>query len=714
VFENYPVDENTARTHHLTVHDTTANEATNYPLTLSAYSGDRRFRLILGYEPKCFDEPTVRGLLEDLGRIVGSMVEAPDAPLGRLSVRLPDAAEEAAADGGTTDLPDRTVHELFAEQAALRPDAVAVADPGGHGELTYAELDARAEALARRLRGAGVGPESRVLLLMPRSAQVVVAMLAVLRAGGAYLPVHASFPAERVAGLLEDSGAVAVVADVSMLDRLPDPPVPVLVLDAADPETTGPETTGPDAAAERVPASSAAYVMFTSGSTGRPKGVVVTHRNVVALAADRRWGQGHERVLMHSPHAFDASTYEVWTPLLSGGTVVVAPPGDLSADLVRGCSAGEHGITAMFLTTALFDLLSQQDPECFAGLREVWTGGEAARPASFARVREHCPDTEVVHVYGPTETTTFATCTPIGLDEALAEEVPIGRPMDNTRALVLDAFLRPAPTGVPGELYVSGEGVARGYENRPGPTAERFVADPFGPPGSRMYRTGDVVRRNADGRIEFIGRSDGQVKVRGFRIELGEVENALAGCSGVARAAVTVAESPSGARHLVGHLLPDGGSGSGDGSDSGSGGDGSGPDTSAVRAELAAVLPSYMVPSVLMTAADLPLTPNGKVDRRALPAPDWSRLSEDRYVAPSTLTEETLAQIWAEALNVARVGAEDNFFEIGGDSLRSMQITGAVEAAFAVRLPHRTLFEHQSLRAFAEAVEDAVLAEMEG
>ncbi|WP_235617310.1 amino acid adenylation domain-containing protein [Streptomyces thermolilacinus] len=689
VFENYPVDEDSARAHGLTVEDVTANEATNYPLTLSAFSGDR-VRLVLGYEPKHFDEPTVRGLLDHLGDILRAMTEGADVPLGRMPGRQ-DPALAAFQDGGTTEVPGRTVPELFAEQAGRRPDAVAVT--GEDGQLTYAELDAEADRLARVLAERGVGPESRVLLLMPRSPRVVVAMLAVLKAGAAYVPVHAAFPADRVAWLLQDTAAAAVVADTSMLDRLVEPGVPVITYDATGDAAPGDSGT----ALPRVPADSAAYVMFTSGSTGTPKGVTVSHRSIVALARDRRWQGAHERVLFHSPHAFDAATYEVWAPLLAGGTVAVAPAGDLTAEVIR-TSAAQYGVTAMFLTTALFNLFAQADPGCFGGLREVWTGGEAAQPAAFVRVAEACPDTTVVHVYGPTETTTFATCTPITPDEARAAVTPIGRPMDNTRAYVLDALLRPVPAGVAGELYLAGDGVARGYENRPALTAERFVADPFSV-GGRLYRTGDVVRWNPDGRIEFIGRADGQVKIRGFRIELGEIENALADCPGVARAAVAVVDSPSGAKQLVGHLLPEEPA--------------TLPDPDAVRAKLTGMLPAYMVPTVLLPIDELPLTPNGKVDRRALPAPDWSRMSEDRYEAPETVTEEALADIWAGILGLERVGVHDNFFDIGGDSVRSIQVIGAVEAAFGVRMPTRSLFAHQTLRAFAEAVEEAVLAEIE-
>ncbi|WP_285761098.1 non-ribosomal peptide synthetase, partial [Nocardiopsis ansamitocini] len=687
VFENYP---DTTTDHGVTVSGVTASEATNYPLALSAYDGER-IRLLIGYEPAHFDAATIRGLLADLAGIVTALAAAPDAPLGRLERTAPHRPLGLAR-GEHADLPAGSVTDLFGARVAKHPDAPALIST--ERTLTYAELDAESGRLAARLRDLGVGPESRVLLLMPRSPRVVVAMLAVLKAGAAYVPVHASFPPDRVARLRADTGACTAVVDPAMADRLPDTSVPQILEFGPDTDL-GPDS-GPLADAVAVPPATAAYTMFTSGSTGAPKGVVVNHHNIVGLALDRHWRRGHERVLWHSPHAFDAATYEVWAPLLGGGAVVVAE-GDLTAAEIRRAGR-EHGVRALFLTTALFTLFAQQDPECFADLGEVWTGGEAAQPAAFARVLQACPTTRVVHVYGPTETTTFATCTPIDLVGAQSARTPIGRPMDGTRAYVLDAMVRPVPVGVPGELYLAGDGVARGYEGRPGLTAERFVADPFGS-GGRLYRTGDVVRWGTDGRIEFLGRADGQVKVRGHRIELGEVEAALTACAGVAQAAVTVATAPSGTQVLVGHIRPE---------------TGHAPDTGALTAALGASLPAYMVPAVLTVMDALPLNHNGKVDRGALPAPDWAPAARARYTAPETVAEEVVADIWSTALKLDRVGVHDNFFEIGGDSVASIRVTGEIEAAFAVRLPTRTVFDHQTLREFAAAVEAAVLDEMGG
>uniref|UniRef100_UPI000592B8EE non-ribosomal peptide synthetase n=1 Tax=Nocardiopsis kunsanensis TaxID=141693 RepID=UPI000592B8EE len=423
------------------------------------------------------------------------------------------------------------------------------------------------------------------------------------------------------------------------------------------------------------------------------KGVVVDHRNIVALTRDTRWTNAHGRVLFHSPHAFDAATYEIWTPLLNGGTVVVAPEQGLTPDTIRA-GVDEHGITAVFLTTALFNLFAQQDPACFSGLRQVWAGGEAADPASFTRVLEACEDTEIVHVYGPTETTTFATCTPISPERAETGNCPIGRPMDGTRTHVLDTALRPVPVGAVGELYISGNGVARGYDRRPELTAERFVADPFGS-GGRLYRTGDLVRWQKDGQIEFVGRADGQIKLRGHRIELGEIESAMAGATGVAQAAAAVVSSTSGTRVLAGYLTE------------------TVPgivDTAVVAEEIARTLPTYMLPSSMTVMESLPLNDNGKVDRRALPAPDGP--AESSYVEPETPTEGLVAEVWARILGVDQVGRDDNFFDVGGDSVKSIQVVGEIRTALDITMPNRALFDHQTVRSYARALEDELMGDM--
>ncbi|MGW5698997.1 amino acid adenylation domain-containing protein, partial [Streptomyces asiaticus] len=434
--------------------------------------------------------------------------------------------------GTDTDIPDLGLPEAFRAQAARTPHATAVRT--GADALDYAALDARSEALARRLTRLGVAPETPVALLMERSANVVVSALGVLKAGGAYVPLRERDPADRLRLLTGLAGVSLVLTDRANADRAADLGLPSVVVDdgavAPDPAPGEPDPAlgkpdpVPGEPLPRLHADQIAYICHTSGSTGTPKGVAATHRHVLELAHDRSFtGGAHTRVLVHSPHAFDASTYEMWVPLLTGGTAVVAPPGDLDAGLL-GKLLVEHEITGMFLTTGLFQLVADEAPEHFAGLQEVWTGGEAVPAASVRRVMDACPDTTVVDVYGPTETTTFAVRHRLPRGQEVPASVPIGSPLDNTRLMVLDTGLRPVPPGTAGELHIAGAGLARGYWRRPGITAERFVADPYGPPGARMYRTGDLVRWNPDGVLEYLGRADEQVKLRGFRIELGEIE----------------------------------------------------------------------------------------------------------------------------------------------------------------------------------------------
>jgi amino acid adenylation domain-containing protein len=580
--------------------------------------------------------------------------------------------------------------ELFEAQVARTPEATAVVFEDT--TLSYAELDARANRLAHRLVRLGVGPECPVGLLMERSVDLVVAELGIVKAGGAYVPVDVRAPASRMRLLLAETAAsvlltdrrweataqevhgghlVVVDADLSLLDEPADAPVVGVYPD------------------------SLVYVMYTSGSTGTPKGVAVRHRDVVALAFDRCFtGGGHERVLLHSPQAFDASTYELWVPLLNGGQVVVAPPGDLDGD-VLGRVVTEHGVTGLFLTSGLFRMVAQESPECLSGTREVWTGGEIVPAAAMRRVLQACPGLVVVDVYGPTETTTYATARDMSTVDAVPDVVPIGRPLDNMQVYVLDAWLRPVHIGAPGELYVAGAGLARGYLHRSGLTAQRFVACPFGGPGARMYRTGDVVRWTIEGELEFLGRVDEQVKIRGFRIEPGEIEAVLASHPGVAQVAVLAREDQPSVKRLVAYVVPAAGGM---------------VDPAELRVYAGTVLPEYMVPAAFVVLDGLPLNRNGKVDRRALPAPEFDPAAD--YVAPGTEAERVLADIWAAVLGVERVGVEDNFFELGGDSILSIQVISRARQAGLDLLP-RDIFRYPTVAALVMSMTEvaSVVAE---
>ncbi|WP_369211087.1 amino acid adenylation domain-containing protein [Streptomyces flavofungini] len=634
------------------------------------------------YNADVFDPETVRTMLGRLRQVVLAMITDPDQQIGDVDVLTPAerhrVLEEWNGTGGTEQTAG--LPELFEAQAARTPEAVAVS--GGGERLTYRELSRTTDRLAARLRALGVGAdgaEDAVCLLMERSVQVPVAILAVLKAGGVYVPLDPRYPESRMRLIMEEAGAGVLLVDG---DGLEHPAVDgVRVLDVSAEESPG-TAEGPGAPPAPGGPDRLAYIMFTSGSTGRPKGVAVTQRNVANLAADRTWRNGnHERVLMHAPSAFDASTYELWVPLLSGAEVVVAPAGELDPDVLLH-TIREHGVTSAFFTAALFNLLVEYDAAALAGMREVLAGGEALSPPVVARALAAWRGTVLTNGYGPTETTTFAVLH--SMSEITDGTVPIGTPMDDTRAYVLDARLRPAPVGVPGELYLAGEGLARGYFARPGLTAQRFVACPYGAAGERMYRTGDLVRWRADGTIEYLGRTDDQVKIRGFRIEPGEIENALGAHEAVADAAVLVHDKPSGGKDLVGYVVL---------------ADGATADPAHLRSFVAERLPQYMVPVAVLVLDAFPVTTNGKLDRRALPVPDLSAASGSR--AARTPVEQTLCTVFARVLGLREVGAEAGFFDLGGDSIQATQLVAQSRTAGLV-FTVRDVFTHQTAAGIAQ------------
>ncbi|QKW30763.1 non-ribosomal peptide synthase/polyketide synthase [Streptomyces seoulensis] len=680
VFENYPVDDGLAAAHGLRLTDLTGVETTNYPLSLVAYPG-AELTLRLGYDPRLFDAATVRRTAEYLSVLLTGMPAATALPPARLPLLTPERRTQVLREWNdtATDLPEATVAALFAAQAARTPDSVAL--EAGDDRLTYRELDERAAAAAAQLAGLGVCAERPVGVLMDRSVHLIVAQLALVRTGGVCVPLDGRAPADRLRRTLAEAGADLLLTDAAWertaREALPDGEV-VRIDTPAPPPAAPPAPTPLPVHPDHVQ-----YVMFTSGSTGVPKGVAVRQRDVAALALDRAF-DGHDRVLVHSPHAFDAATYEVWVPLLRGGTAVLAPPADLDAAAVRH-AVREQGVGHLWLTAGLFRLLAQEDPACLRGARQVWTGGEAVPGAAVRRVLDACPGLTVVDGYGPTETTTFATRRPFRAGDPLPAVLPIGRPLDNTRVYVLDAALQPQPPGIPGELYIAGAGLARGYARRPGATAARYLADPYGPPGTRMYRTGDVVRWSAEGELHFVGRADDQIKIRGFRVEPAEIEARITAHPDLAEAVVSLHQD-GGRKRLAAYVVTAAGA--------------SAPSAAQLRAHLADGLPDYMVPAAFVTVPELPLTANGKVDRRRLPAPDWSAGADRAYRAPRTEAERLLAGIWAELLGVERVGADDNFFMLGGDSILSIQVVSRARAA-GLALTPREVFRHPTVAELA-------------
>ncbi|WP_221351969.1 non-ribosomal peptide synthetase [Streptomyces beigongshangae] len=717
VFENYPVDDDLAAAHGLRLKGLDGVETTNYPLSLVAYPG-AELGLRLGYDPRLFDADTVERMVEYLTVLLANTAATPQCPPARLPLLTDTRRRQVVEEWNdtATGLPGATVAELFAAQVRRTPDAVALetdtgTDTGtGVERLTYRELDTRAARLAARLTALGVAPEVPVGVLMDRSAGLVVVQLALVRTGGVYVPLDGRAPRERLRRMLTEAGARLLLTDsgrqAAAEEALPGGTVlrvaDLLATDVPDavavPDTDAVAVPGAEAARLReVHPDNVQYLMFTSGSTGTPKGVAVRQRDVAALALDGSFA-GHDRVLVHSPHAFDAATYEVWVPLLRGGTAVLAPPADVDAAVVRRAIT-ERGVSCLWLTAGLFRLLAQEDPTCLRGAREVWTGGEAVPGAVVGRVLDACPGLTVVDGYGPTETTTFATRRPFRAGDPLPPVLPIGRPLDDTRVYVLDDALQPQPPGVPGELYIAGAGLARGYAGRPGATAARYPADPFGPPGGRMYRTGDIVRWSADGELHFVGRADDQVKIRGFRVEPTEIEARLTAHPAVAEAVVSVYEH-AGRKRLAAHLVP--AAPTAPTAQTVPATAPAVPSADELRAHVVAELPDYMVPAAFVTVAELPLTANGKVDRRRLPAPDWTAAGDAGYRAPRAGAERILAGIWAELLGVERVGADANFFMLGGDSILSIQVVSRARAA-GLALTPRDLFRHPTVAALAAA-----------
>ncbi|KJY32933.1 non-ribosomal peptide synthetase [Streptomyces katrae] len=647
----------------------------------------------LEYAGDLFDAPTARRLLDRLVHLIGAVVREPGVPLSALDVLLPgERADLLEHWQGAPAAPDaRTVHGAFEERAAAHPGRPAVRCAGR--ETTYGELDARADRIAGRLRALGVRPGDSVAVLMDRSADLVATCLGILKTGAAYLPLDARAPHARTEAVLTAAGAAVLVTDVPDGEPVPAGPRHVLRPDgrsAAEAGTAGPS--GPDGHPDAL-----AYLMYTSGSTGTPKGVAVSHREVVALATDRRWrGGAHERVLLRSPHAFDASTYELWVPLLNGGLVVVAPPGELDVDALARLMA-EEKVTGTFLTATLFNVLADRCLPALGTLHEVMTGGEAASPSMVRRVREACPRTTVTNAYGPTETTTFAATFAVGPgQEAPAGQVPIGRPLDGTQLHVLDERLGLVPPGVIGELYIAGAGLAQGYLGRPGLTAERFVACPYGPPGSRMYRTGDLARWSADGQVEYLGRADRQVKIRGLRIEPAEIEHVLAGHPAVGQAAVTVVDTAAGPA-LAGYAVPAEGTPA--------------PDPRELREHLRARLPDYMMPATLTLLDAFPVTANGKTDLAALPAPDPATAgTAGARQEPRTDEERALCAIWEQILGVPRIGVHDSFFDLGGHSLLATRLLAEVRDRFGGAVTIRRFFTGPTVAELAAALPSAAAA----
>ena len=645
----------------MAITDVATRESTHYPLTLQAQPG-HELALRVEYDTEVFDANSIDALIKRLQRVLVAMTTDPQRRLSSIDVldteelaRLDNWGDRAAL---TRPATAASIPAAFAAQVMRNPEAVAMTCAGR--SMTYRELDEAANRLAHLLAGRGAGPSESVALLFSRSTEAIVSILAVLKTGAAYLPIDPAVPAARLEFMLADAAPIAVVTTSELADRL-DGHIPA-VIDVNDPVVDSqPSTALPAPAADDI-----AHIIYTSGTTGMPKGVAVTHRNVtrlfdsleVGLPMDQEqvWTQCHS-------YAFDYSVWEIWGALLHGGRLVVVPesvtrsPEDFHQLLVA------ERVTVLSQTPSAVGVLSPEGLESAS----LVIAAEAC-PAEV--VDRWAPGRVMLNAYGPTETTVYASISaPLAPGSGA---VPIGSPVPGAALFVLDEWLRPLPAGMVGELYVAGHGVACGYVRRAELTASRFVACPFGQPGDRMYRTGDLVRWGLDGQLQYLGRADEQVKIRGYRIELGEVRAALAALDGVQQAVVIAREDRPGDKRLVGYVT-------------------GAADAAEARAALAERLPGYMVPTSVVALETLPLTVNGKLDTRALPAPEYQ--DTDRYRAPANAVEGIVAGIYAQVLGVERVGVDDSFFDLGGDSISAMRLIAAINTSFAADLAVRAVFE---------------------
>ncbi|AQH02989.1 hypothetical protein A9R05_29390 [Burkholderia sp. KK1] len=629
---------------------------------LTAHGGDDDDHGIiegsLEFAAGLFAPATARRMAAALQRLLDEAVADPDTRIGRYAVLAPEERAAMLALGAPARGERReaqSIPQRFAEIAARRPHAIAVR--AGERALTYGQLDAMSNRLARRLMKHGVARETPVAVDMARSLELIVATLAIVKAGGSYLPLYRGHPPERRQRMLADTRTVLLLHDA---DTAEDGSVPALRIERAMLDDGDGSALGID-----IPPHARFNVMYTSGSSGQPKGIELTHIGLVDMALDLLHF-APQRVLFQSSYGFDAGSYEIWSALLRGDELVVASCEQLTpADLRR--EIAEHGVHNMLLTTSLFNLLVTEDIECLNGLRAILTGGDTASVASFQRVLRRFPDMILMNCYGPTEASVFVTGFRATPERPLQHPVPIGTPRDSAQLRVLDDFLNPCPAGVAGDLYIAGDALARGYVGAAGLTAERFVADPYGARGARMYRTGDLARWNEEGELEFIGRADQQVKIRGLRIELGEIETALSEQPSIRACAVLAQQDGVAANRLVAYVVA-----------------GTDFDESRVRAALGQRLPDYMMPAGFVRLDRLPITQNGKLDRRALPA-FQARTQATR--PPATPREATLVGLFMDVLDLAAAGADDSFFALGGDSILSIRLVSRARKAGLVLTP---------------------------
>ncbi len=658
------------------------NETAKFDLSLRTWDEPHGLRGELEYSTDLFDAATIRRMLGHFETLLQAIVTNPDRRIFNLPILAEMEKHQLLVEWNDTkkDYPkDKCIHQLFEAQVERSPDSVAAvfADQ----QLTYRELNSNANQLAHYLRKLGVGPEILVGVCVERSLDMIVGLLGILKAGGAYVPLDPAYPKERLAFVLQDAQVSVLLTQQRLLATLPTTyGTQVLCLDTDWAQVARQIDTNPD---NRTTSKNLAYVIYTSGSTGKPKGVAIEHFSAATFLLWAHSVFTKEEltgVLASTSICFDLSVFELFAPLTCGGKIILAE----NALALPGLSAASEVTLINTVPSAMAELVRLNGIP--PSVRTVNLAGEALSASLVQQIYETTSAKRVYDLYGPSEDTTYSTYalrTPHG-------PKTIGRPISNTRVYVLDGHMNPVPIGIPGQLYIGGDGLARGYFNRPDLTAEKFIPDPFsGSPGARLYNTGDLARYLPDGNIEFIGRVDNQVKLRGFRIELGEIESVLVQHPEVQAAAAIVREDTPGAKRLVAYIVPE---------------KAEAIPTKELRSYLGSKLPDYMVPSAFVTLAKLPLTPNGKVDRRALPTPDQRSNLEETFIAPSTPTQQAMAKIWANLLKLERVGIHDNFFELGGHSLLALRLISQINETFGKKLPLAAVFQAPTIEQLTRLV----------
>jgi amino acid adenylation domain-containing protein len=588
----------------------------------------------------------------------------------------------------TTPYPrDASLAVLFEEQVASTPDAIAIAFEGE--QLTYRELNALANQLAHYLKRLGVGPDVLVGICLDRSLDLLISLLGITKAGGAYVPLDSKYPSERLAFMIQDTAAPVVISTSNFRQKLfPNYSGQLVCLDQEREQLSKEGVENPPSVAK---AEDLAYVIYTSGSTGQPKGACIPQRAVVRLVKNTNYLRfsSEDVFLLFAPVSFDASTLEIWGPLLNGAKLVIFPADFVSLEQL-GKTLQHEKVTTLWLTAGLFHQMVEDHSESLKGVRKLLAGGDVLSVPHVLKALRELPNTELINGYGPTENTTFTCCYSVPRDWPGDRPVPIGKPISNSKIYILDKYRQPLPVGVPGELFIGGDGLAREYLNARELSTEKFIPNTFSPEASpTLYRTGDLVRWLADGNIEFLGRLDNQVKIRGFRVELSEIENTIGQYPAVAENVVVAHADSSTAKQLIAYVTVR---------------QGNTLQIAELKKFLEDKLPAYMLPSRFVLVETIPLTANGKIDRQRLPSPETAADCHTTHVAPRNADEEKLLAIWAEVLKQTQISVHDNFFQLGGHSLLAVRVVSRVNKTFGIEIALREVFEHPTIATLAEVV----------